>query len=144
MIMKIFIVIVVGIIIDYLFHYIAVKRFNMISKRDMDELGERLKAANNLEVSSENGIYVFKELPEEIQKIIVEYIPPSFYTILGDNAYDFLNEMNTEQIRLFNEGIIIANRKVIQFKEFEKHMTALKVFIITCISFSFVIIDNIK
>ncbi len=69
--------------------------------------------------------YIFKDLPHDIQKIIVEYIPTSFYSVLGDDAYDFLNNMTSDQIRIFNKSISDVHKSVIMIKDIEKTVLAI-------------------
>lgn len=63
------------------------------------------------------NIYRFEDLPEEIQKVILEYIPPSFYEVLGEDSYDFLNKMDTIQIREFNKATIESYKTIIRTKD---------------------------
>ena len=91
------------------------------------------------EANGENNenTYVFKDLPHDIQKIIIEYIPTSFYNVLGDDAYDFLNNMTSDQIRIFNKSISDVHKSVIMIKDIEKTVLAIELVIIT--SFAWVL-----
>ena len=68
---------------------------------------------NEVNGNDNENTYVFKDLPHDIQKVIIEYIPTSFYSVLGDDAYDFLNNMTSDQIRIFNKSISDVHKSVI-------------------------------
>lgn len=100
----------------------------------LSDINYKFNEANG---NDNENTYVFKDLPHDIQKIIIEYIPTSFYSVLGDDAYDFLNNMTSDQIRIFNKSISDVHKSVIMIKDIEKTVLAIELFIIT--SFAWVL-----
>ena len=136
---SIFILEIVGVslILDVLGGIIMLHMKNKSVKNIAQSLGTSLKLSDlNYKFNEANGmdndnVYVFKDLPHDIQKTIVEYIPTSFYSVLGDDAYDFLNNMTSDQIRIFNKSILDVHKSAIMLKDIEKTVLAIELFIIT-------------
>ena len=120
-------------ILIFLICYICIQLFfialkDILRKKEVKKSGNkmmenmleaRLKATYDEHFNKDSGIntYKFKDLPEDIQKVILEYIPPSFYEVLGDESFRFLNEMDTIQLREFNKATIESYRTIIRTKE---------------------------
>ena len=102
----IFILEIVGVslVLDIIGGIIMLHMKNKGVKNIAQSLEMSLKLSDfNYKFNEANGednenVYVFKDLPHDIQKIIIEYIPTSFYSVLGDDAYDFLNNMTSDRI----------------------------------------------
>lgn len=92
---------------------------------------------NKIKGEDDENTYVFKDLPHDVQKIIIEYIPTSFYSVLGDDAYDVLNTMTSDQIRILNKAITDVHKSVIHIKDIEKIVLAIELIIAT--SFAWVL-----
>lgn len=101
----------------------------------ISDINYKINEANGGE-DNENT-YVFKDLPHDVQKIIVEYLPASFYNVLGDDAYEFLNNMTSDQIRIFNKSIIDVHKFIIKIKDIEKIVLAIELILAT--SFAWVL-----
>lgn len=108
----------------------------LVDKKMKKELA---KHSNNIEkaLSEANGIthnkdgskvYVFSDLPEETQEVVLEYLPPQFYDSVGEESYHFLNIINTEQLRIYNRGLIETYKTIIpKVEEFKYNLKTIRV-----------------
>lgn len=84
----------------------------------------------------EENVYVFRNLPEDVKKVVVEYLPPHFYKLLGSEAYTFLNNANTEQLRVYNNSVIRTYTEVFpKLIEYRHRLKLIRAIILTSIVF---------
>ena len=81
-------------------------------------------------------MYLFRNLPEDVKKVVVEYLPPHFYKILGSEAYTFLNNANTEQHRVYNNSVIRTYTEVFpKLIEYRHRLKLIRAITLTSIVF---------
>ena len=103
-----------------------------IARINAESIEKEIDDAKNCE----ENIYVFRNLPEDVKKVVVEYLPPHFYKLLGSEAYPFLNNANTKQIRIYNDSVIRTYTEVFpSLIEYRHRLKLIRAIILTSIVF---------
>ena len=103
-----------------------------IARINAESIEKEIDDAKNCE----ENVYIFRNLPEDMKKVVVEYLPPHFYKLLGSEAYTFLNNANTEQLRVYNNSVIRTYTEVFpKLIEYRHRLKLIRAIILTSIVF---------